>query len=1664
VSIQLGFTSPAPGAHVGTNLTVTGFAFDDGSPFPGDPGGGQVSIVFTFVEFGAGGQKVNVQNLGNGNWTCSGTLPAGTHDGDTAKLTLTCRGTVIFSDDPGQNHTFDESTSINVVLETPPTLLTVIQDYPVDVVPPTLPFQVTIHGTTSGAVSGVNEVRLALDPDKGGTNLLAENLPPGDWSQWRVPLSLSAGDHMFIVTAKDTSGRTASSMPGRILVHEPFEPTDPAIVFGSTIYVRELSDFIGQYVLATGGGTAVSPDRAALTARFRQPYDRLPDVASYQAAVAPVDQRRVAVEVLRRYLTSPAPAATDQGLRRLAYESLLRELGTSTVELRQARAASQSQRLLLAARLGIALGDSRPDHLDELTVDPDAITDAQLEGLFGFRSMLRTDPFEPLTTTPAVQVWRQTALRVLWQGEDGADRDGAAGGPLPVIDPDNVRAANLGSQVPGDLAHDLWAARQALLTSLATQIDTAVAQGNRTPATFDQLVKTHVGTIDLLALAGKDSAGEDIGGTLAPLGLSLAGFRYLVAAKKLLAGGPLLNSEWVDVRDVLVQAHKVRAFATWRQEERAADIVLEPQRFVPDTVDAAVAVTQPSPWRTDFEVHLAWQRTLTARTAQLDALGVDLAAAVRGAEATVLPAARDALVTLIGARHTPAETPDVAAERLTRELCIDLRADTTVPTTRADQAAQTLLVALIAVRSGSLPVSTDGRTWDIAAGKEPLFDREWLWMGSYATWYAAITAFAFPDNQLFPGLYLPASAPQDPSGSYLTFLTELRSRRVNRQRARDLAQANWNRTLPALDGPLRAALTNPGNPLPLTGNQITELHTNAQLDALRGTLLPLYSANNQQPLRELFWLVPVALGLALTDAGEYTAALDWFQYAYAYPLPVANRRVFPGLAVERDIKSAFGRSPSWPADGTNPHEVALERANVYTRFTIISIVKCLLAYADNEFIGNTAESDARARTLYETASDLLGTADAAPEPTGPFPANPLLAALRDYARTSLDKIHRGLNIAITVQADNESVQPSQYRFSVLADRAKNLAATASQLEAAFLAAAEQADAGAYTALQAAHDVEVARAIVSENDLKVTAAGIGVELANSQRERAGIQADHFGGLIAAGPNEHERDQLDALEAARDLAAAGGILSGLGAIFPPKGGVPNVLGGLGEIANGLSQAASLDAQMEGIEAGFERRQEDWQLQFSLGKKDVEIGRSQVALANTSKQIAERERDTAGVQLTFAAATANFVATKFTSAELFDWMSGVLNQVYAYFLRQATAVARLAQAQLAFERQEPNRGLIRGDYWQGPPDPNTGQSDTTDRRGLTGSARLLEDLTRLDQYAFETNRRKLHLTQTFSLAQIAGAELQRFRQTGILTFGTPPSLFDRRFPGHYLRLVNSARISVVALVPPVSGVSATLSTSGVSRAVVSRGLFQTVTLRRDPEAIAFTAPSNATGQFALEPDTGLLRPFEGMGVDAVWQLEMPKAANQFDYRTIADVLLTLEYTALDSPDYRHSVVRTLDRQFTGDRLLSVRDQFPDAWYALNNPDTVDPAQRMLAVLPLTRDDFPQQLDRLQVAQLTVFAVRAGTLLDEITVVATRHSANGQTTEAGPVTTVGGIASTRRPNGAPWLAFRAADPTGTWQFQLPDTPVVRSWFTGDLLQDLVVVLSFTGTTPAWT
>jgi hypothetical protein len=740
-----------------------------------------------------------------------------------------------------------------------------------------------------------------------------------------------------------------------------------------------------------------------------------------------------------------------------------------------------------------------------------------------------------------------------------------------------------------------------------------------------------------------------------------------------------------------------------------------------------------------------------------------------------------------------------------------------------------------------------------------------------------------------------------------------------------------------------------------------------------------------------------------------------------------------------------------------------------------------------------------------------------------IPPNPILKALRLHAELNLYKLRTCRNIAglkrqldpyaaptdtttgmPTIGAGGQLVLPgtatllpSLYRYPVLIERAKQLAQEAAQIEGGMLSALERRDAEAQTLLQARQQLSLAQAGLRLQDLRVFEANDGVTLAELQQERAQIQIDTYQGWLDTGANEYENDmifayrlaalsQKDAADAsnsiqAKQSAIASAQLAASLVAADPTGGA--LAGGVGLLNLGVDLTLfdnlrdatrdaitfTMNAQVASINAALERRKDEWRLQQQLAEQDSQIGEQQQKIANDHVQIATQERAIAGIQADNAKDSVEFLTNKFSNVELFDWLSNVLEGVYSYFLQQATAMATLAGNQLAFERQEVPPVFINSNYWELPTDSGVlgnAVEQATDRHGLTGSARLLQDIYQLDQYAFSTNKRKLPLTKTISLSRLAPVEFQRFRETGVMPFVTSMELFDRGFPGHYLRLIKRVRTSVVALIPPIDGIHATLSTTGPSRVVIGGDVFQTVPIRRGPEFIAMSAPSNSTGVFELDPQPDMLLPFEGSGVEMSWEFKMPRAANRFDYRTIADVLITLEYTALDSVDYRQQVIQTLKPTVTSDRPFSFRTQFADQWYDLHNPaQTSGPMTVRFTTL---REDFPPNIEALKIQHVVLYFIGANDKSPEVPVNHLRYTAKDEPgTVGGGATSIDGIISTRRGNAGSWAPMIGKSPIGEWELALPDTEEMRKRFgaedSDEGIQDILLVVTYSARTPDW-
>lgn len=1000
---------------------------------------------------------------------------------------------------------------------------------------------------------------------------------------------------------------------------------------------------------------------------------------------------------------------------------------------------------------------------------------------------------------------------------------------------------------------------------------------------------------------------------------------------------------------------------------------------------------------------------------------------------------------------------------------------------------------------------------------------------------------------------------------------------------------------------------------------------------------------------EAWFFVPLQIALHLQQGGHYIAALDWYRTIYDYSFPLKDRKIYHGLKAEESLPYAYRRNENWLQDPLNPHSIAETRRFSYTRFTLLSLIRCFLEYADAEFTSDTPESVVRARRLYESALELLNASelkqrthpcdeliislgkqlqggiltvnahvssvwnrikqdlrkitdrkklhevvdkakailvavrpDAANisehlmrvaeeiakstrantpptlvralaeyntvrlfahsqllghsiiaetsyqvatttgtgfsqhvassqirsmdrllekvpthifpflhQPNAPYrfciPPNPVLKGLRLRAELNKYKILNCRNIAgmerelepYAAATDTQTglpiiggggelilpgtrvFQPTHYRSSYLIERAKHLAQTAGQIEASMLSALEKRDAEAYNVLKARQDIGLARAGVKLQTLRVKEAKGQIQLAELQQDRARIQVDHYQQLLDEDISANERAALVFMwitVGLHTLAAAGHFYAAYYAV--DKAG--NIAAGL----SGTAAATSTTASILSTIASYERRKQDWEFQRTLAQQDVRIGSQQVKISEDHLGVVGQEQTISQLQADHGEAVLDFLSNKFTNMELYDWMGNTLESVYSYFLQQATAVAKLAESQLAFERHETPPTFIQADYWKSLSEGSgagTVSGPSPDRRGLTGSVRLLQDIYRLEEYAIETDKRKLQIPKTISLARLAPVEFQRFRETGVITFRTPMEMFDRDFPGHYLRLIKRPpKTSVIALIPPVDGIKATLWTSGLSRVTIGGDVFQTVPVRREPEMVALSSPRDATGLFELEPQSEKLFPFESTGVDTIWEFRMPKAANQFDYSTIADVLLTIEYTALSSFEYREQVIQTLDAKFQADQAFSFRHQFADQWYDIHNPgQTTHP---MVVRFKTRRQDFPPNLDSLKIQQVVLYFGRRDDASFEIPISSLLFTEERSTAAiGGGATSVDGVISTRRGNAGSWTAMIGKRPFGEWELALPNTAEMRNRFKNSEIEDMLFVITYSGRTPSW-
>jgi Tc toxin complex TcA C-terminal TcB-binding domain/Concanavalin A-like lectin/glucanases superfamily len=1381
----------------------------------------------------------------------------------------------------------------------------------------------------------------------------------------------------------------------------------------------------------------------------------LDDVKIYNFALSAEDIQEIARYRTNLVKNDPSPfLAYFQS----AYESLLVAHGTSYEELRVLPAKGTPERRAIAERLGLTAPDISGDDLDILfppsqtsPLDGGITVDRREEYLantFGLPITSKLLPDESVFMRVSLGGGtlldaRRNYLSLRWQTEDAT----TVGQQKPVLDPDLLDLSDLNSTMT-----DMLNLFQTRSREVQEKWNTLRNQPDVNSALL--LVYTQEAINSLATIDNEGQSGQSITDLLPPLGLTMAAFRRLRFYQQLQS--TLSGREKEDLAHLLTQTWKIiNRYPEWQRQEQSSATPLWPNSFSASVFTTGNYKRDFLPWRGNVADRLKFEQLVTSRLGAFEAIGIAHEQAILDAQRTALPLYRDKLLAI-------SDLPSAidVMDNLTERLLVDVASTGTLKRSLIEHAILMLQRLIDGIRLRRFEDGHPAATWTLRTkwnlGTDTTipddtnfaeFDEEWGWMGSYGTWRSAKMTYLYPENRIFPDLRTKNSKSYAMSDAFKTFLSQLR---------------------------------------------LQEIYDN--------------TVNGMASNDEKTFFVPVAIGVMLERARKYSQALDQYRQVYeTRALPKQREKVEVLIAEKEKNKSPIIQyDDRWTLD-IDPHTNARRSdggitrfGNPYTRFILARIVTCLIGLADIEFTRGTDESRAKAQDLYLEAKQILGFDELIDlRPTDPtaneaYLPNPVFEALRDHVSAALRKLRRGLTyIGTPVIVDltrNDGIsllsRPTPYRFRVLMERAKQLVAIAQNLESQYLSALVQRDEGEGRVIDEQGGKAIANESVNLRELQKTEADNGIKLSTAQRDRSQLLKDRYSEWIAAGPTANEQAQVDnlwAAKTARDvIAVADSAISAAQAISSNITFIKSIdtVGGniplaatmvAAAVARGAAQGFLNDnetrTQVSGIRASQERRKEEWELQRDLANKDILIADEQDKLAKDRQLIADKEYKIATIQLDQAQQMLKFLQTKFTNVEFYDWMSGVLAEVYAFLLRTATSVALQAEGQLAFERQQTPGGLIKQDYWNLSLQKG---STSPDRKGITGSAKLLQDITALDQYAFDSERRLLNLSQTFSLSRLGPLEFEDFRQTGILSFATTLRMFDEGFPGHYMRLIKRLRISVAALIPPNQGIRATLSTSGLSRVVTSDPSFPTLVIRQEPQSVALTNPTAATGVFELDMQSDLLNPFEGMGVDTNWTFELPPAANPFGYDTIFDVLISIEYTALNSVELRDRVVKQLPKDLMGDRAFSIRRDLPDTWYDLaNNPGT-----SANIALPLSRSNFPSHLQDITISQIAINVRRKDGKTCDFKVKPSLSLPGNIAPEASEAIAIKGITSSRQSGAATWGALIQQASTIqseaiVWNFALSDAgnqaESVMELLRSDEIDDILIVFTFAGRKPEW-
>ncbi len=601
---------------------------------------------------------------------------------------------------------------------------------------------------------------------------------------------------------------------------------------------------------------------------------------------------------------------------------------------------------------------------------------------------------------------------------------------------------------------------------------------------------------------------------------------------------------------------------------------------------------------------------------------------------------------------------------------------------------------------------------------------------------------------------------------------------------------------------------------------------------------------------------------------------------------------------------------------------------------------------------------------------------------------------------------------------NDVNAPSPYyRFGYMLQKAVELTSELKSFGAALLTALEKKDGEALAMLRAGLETSLLKAIRDVKQQQIVEANQTLEGIRKTREVTNERYKFYKQIEFMNAEEGLHMGLSALASVLQIAAQAPEIEatvsyalpdqtfGIAGSFGSPLSICTIAGRqTGDASASFSKAlgtfatfTSMLATMTGTLGGFHRRWDDWKLQERLTSKELEHIDKQIAAAEIRVAITEKELANHDKQIDNAAGVEDFLRNKYTNQELYDWMLSKLSAMYFQSYKLAYDVAKRAERAYRFERGLTTSNFIQFGYWD------------SRRKGLLSGEQLHQDLKRMEMAYLDQNKRDYEITKHISLMMNDPLALIALKETGQCEISLPEALFDADYPGHYMRRIKNVSLTIPCVVGPYTGINCTLTLLN-NRTRIKSTAGKGITYRENQDgeddrfvtnfaalqSIATSHAQNDSGMFELNFRDERYLPFELAGAISRWRIELPKDTNAFDFDTISDVILNLNYTARDGGKPLQAAARdalgllpwtaanTSAASTDLLRLFSLKHEFPTEWHRFLNPSDFAAAHTLTLTLTPERFSFLLRGKRIALEAVTLFLKMA----DDFNYVANGHN----------------------------------------------------------------------------